>query len=74
MHTQFSCSLGEQPVDKEQTSRWLKFGDIKGKTQNKTVAAQDQALSTKCFKEKVMKEEIERKWRLFKHTKKVLNT
>jgi hypothetical protein len=47
MHGQFPRSLDEKLVDKEQSHRWLKFGDIKGGT---IVAAQDQAISTNCLK------------------------
>jgi len=39
-------------MDKEQSYRWLKFGDIKGETGSRVMAAQDQPLSTNCFKEK----------------------
>jgi hypothetical protein len=52
MHGQFTRSLDEKLVDKEQSYRWLKFGDIKGETGSRVVAAQDQPLSTNCFKEK----------------------
>jgi hypothetical protein len=37
-------------VDKEQFYRWLKFGDIKSETGGTTVAAEDRAPSTNCFK------------------------
>jgi hypothetical protein len=46
MHGQFPRSLDEKLVDKEQSYRWLKFGDIKGETESTGVAAQDQAVST----------------------------
>jgi hypothetical protein len=46
MHGQFPCSLDEKLVDKEQSYRWLKFGDIKGETESIIVAAQDQTIST----------------------------
>jgi hypothetical protein len=39
--------------------RNLWFGDIKGEIESTVVAAQDQALSTNCSKEKILKEEIE---------------
>jgi hypothetical protein len=45
-------------LDKEQSYRWLKFGDIKGETESTIVAAQDQAISTNYFKKKIFKEEI----------------
>jgi hypothetical protein len=66
MHGQFPRSLDEKLVDKELSYRWLKFGDIKGKTESTIVAAQDQAISTNCFKRKILKEEIESRCRLCK--------
>jgi hypothetical protein len=45
-------------VDKEQSYRWLKFGDNKGETESTIVAAQNQAISTNYFKIKNFKEEI----------------
>jgi hypothetical protein len=66
MHGQFPRSLHEKLVDKEQSYRWLKFRDIKGETESTIVAAQDQAVSTNCFKRKILKEEIESRCRLCK--------
>jgi predicted restriction endonuclease len=75
MHGQFTRSLDEKMVDKEQSYRYLKFGDIKGETESITVAAQDQAISTNYFKRKILKEEIESRCRLCKkNTKKLLTT
>jgi hypothetical protein len=59
MQGQFPCSLDEKLVDKEQSYRWLKFGDIKGETERTIVAAQDQAISTNYFKRTILKEETE---------------
>jgi hypothetical protein len=39
MHGQFPRSFVEKLVDKEQSYRWLKFGDIKGETESTIVAA-----------------------------------
>jgi IS30 family transposase len=39
MHGQFSRSLDEKLVDKKQSYRWLKFGDIEGETESTIVAA-----------------------------------
>jgi hypothetical protein len=66
MHGKFPRSLDEKLVDKGQSYRWLKFGDIKGETESTIVAAQDQAVSTNCFKRKILKEEIESRCRLCK--------
>jgi hypothetical protein len=52
MHGQFPRSSDEKLVDKEQSYRWLKFGDIEGETESTIVAAQDQAISTNYFKKK----------------------
>jgi hypothetical protein len=53
-------------VDKEQSCRWLKFGDIKGETESTILAAQDQAISTNYFKRRILKKEIESICRLYK--------
>jgi hypothetical protein len=66
MHGQLPCKLDERLVDIEQSYRWLKSGDIKGETESTIVAAQDQAISTKYFRKKILKEEIESKCRLCK--------
>jgi hypothetical protein len=46
LHGQFPRSLDEGLIDKEQSYRWLKFGDIKGETESVIMAAQDQEIST----------------------------
>ena len=46
MHGQLPRKLDEKLVDIEQLYHWLKSGDIKGETESKIVAAQDQAIST----------------------------
>jgi hypothetical protein len=53
-------------VDIEQLYRWLKSGDIKRETESTIVTAQDQVINTNYFKNKILKEEIERKCRLCK--------
>jgi hypothetical protein len=66
MHGKFPHSLDEKLLNKEQSYRWLKFGDIKEETESTVVAAQDQAISTNYFKRKILKEEIESRCRLYK--------
>jgi hypothetical protein len=44
--------LVEGLTDKEQSYRWLKFGDIKGETESTIMAAQEQETSTMYFKKK----------------------
>jgi hypothetical protein len=41
MHGQFSRSLDEKLMAKEQSYRWLKFGDNVGETESTIMAAQD---------------------------------
>jgi hypothetical protein len=50
MHGQLPNNLDETVVPNEQSYRWLNSGDIKGETESTLVAAQDQAISTDCFK------------------------
>jgi len=66
MHGQLPRNLDEKLVDIEQSYRWLKSGNIKGETESTIVTAQDQAISTNYFMNKIVKEEIESKRRLCK--------
>jgi len=59
MDGQLPRNLDEKLVDIEQSYRWLKSGDIKTETESTIVAAQDQAISTNYFKNKILKEETE---------------
>ena len=74
MHGKLPRNIDEKLVDIEQSYRWLKSGDVKGETESKIVAAQDPAISTKYFKNKILKEETESKCRLCKNMKKLLTT
>ena len=66
MYRQLPRNVDEKLVDIEQSYRWLKSGDIKGETESIIVAAQEQAISTNYFKNKIFKEETESKCRLCK--------
>ena len=66
MHGQLPRNLEEKLVDIKHLYRWIKSGDIKGETESTIVAAQDQAISTNYFKNKILKQEIESKCRLCK--------
>jgi len=66
MHGQLPRNLDEKLVDIEQSYCWLKSGDIKGETESTVVEAQDQAISKKYFKNKILKEETKSKCRLCK--------
>ena len=66
MHGHLPCNLDEKLVDIEQSYPWLKSGNIKGETESKIVAAQDQAISSNYFKNKILMEETESKCQLCK--------
>ena len=66
MHGQLARNLDGKLVDIEQSYCWLKSGDIKGETESTIVAAQDQAISTNYFKNKILNEEIKSQCRLCK--------
>jgi hypothetical protein len=66
MHGQLPHNLDEKLMEIEQSYRWLKSGDIKRETASIIVAAQDQAITTNYFKNKILKEETESKCRLCK--------
>jgi len=75
VHGQLPCNLNEKLVDIEQSYRWLKSGDMKGETESKIVAAQDQAISRNYFKNNIFKEEIESKcWLCKQHEETIDNS
>ena len=60
-------------MDIEQSYRCLKYGDIKEETESAIVAAQDQAISTNYFKNKILKKETESKCRLCKQPEETID-
>jgi hypothetical protein len=44
MHGQYVWNIDRQLISEEETFLWLTKGDVKAETENKIVAAQDQAL------------------------------
>jgi len=54
MHGQLPRNLDEKLADIEQSYRWLKSGHIKGETESTIVAAQDKAIRTNYFKNKIL--------------------
>jgi hypothetical protein len=73
MHGQFPHNLDGKLGDNEQSHQWLKFGNIKGETESKIVAAQDQTISTNYFKSKILKEEADSKCQLCKHQEETIS-
>jgi len=69
MYGQLPRNLDEKLVDNKQSYRWLKSGDIKGETESTTEAAQNQTTSTNYFKNNILKEETDSKYRLCKQHK-----
>jgi len=66
VHGQLPHSLDEKLVDIEKSYGWLKYVVMKGETESTIVAAQDQAISTNYFRNKILKKETESKCRLCK--------
>ena len=58
MYGQLPRNLDEKLVDIEQSYRRLKSGGIKGETGSTIVAAQDQAISTNYFNNKILKKKL----------------
>jgi hypothetical protein len=65
--------LDEGLTDKEQSYRWLKFGNIKGETESTIMAAQDQVISTNYFRTKILKREIESRCRICKEYEEIID-
>ena len=57
----------------EQSHIWLKFGDIKEKTEITIVAAQNQAIRTNYLKNTIFKEEIDSKCQLCKQEEETID-
>ena len=66
MHGQLSRNLDEKLMDNEQSYWWLKSGDINRETESTILAAQDQAVNTNYFKNKILREETGGKFQSYK--------
>jgi hypothetical protein len=55
MHGQLPRNLDENLVGIEQSYCWLKSGDIEEETESTIVAAEDQPIGTKYFKDNILK-------------------
>jgi hypothetical protein len=56
--------MDRQLISEEDTFFWLSKGDLKAETESEKVAAQDQALNTKCCATKIPHTETDSKCRL----------
>jgi hypothetical protein len=74
LHGHFPRSLDEGLIDKEQSYRRLKFGNIKGETESVIMAAQDQAISTNYFKKKFWNKELKVDANCVKNMNRLLTT
>jgi septation ring formation regulator EzrA len=64
MHGQYIRNMDRQLIGEADTSLWLSKGDLKAETESEIVAAQDQALNTKCCATKILHTETDGKCRL----------
>jgi hypothetical protein len=64
MHGQYIRSTDKQLISKGDTFLWLSKGGLKAETGSEILAAQDQALQTKCHATKILQTEKESKCRL----------
>ena len=64
MHGQYIRNMDGQLISEEDMFLWLSKGDLKAETENKIVAAQDQALNTKYYATKILHTEMDSKCRL----------
>jgi hypothetical protein len=55
MHCQYIKGKDRQLIGGEDMLLWLSRGDFKGETEREIMAAQDQALQTKCHATKILK-------------------
>jgi hypothetical protein len=56
MHEQYIRNIDRELISEEDTFLWFSKEDLKAKTQCEIVAAQDQALQTKYYTTKILKQ------------------
>ena len=56
MHGQYPERVTKADVDKEGTHKWLKSASLKGETEGFIIAAQDQSLATKMYRNNIIKD------------------
>jgi len=61
---QYIRNMNRQLISEEDTFLWLSKGDLKAETESEILAAQDQALNTKCQATKILNTETDSKCRL----------
>jgi Ni,Fe-hydrogenase III component G len=61
MQGQYIRNVDRQLISEEDTFLWLWKGDLKAETESEIVAAQDQALNTKCCATKILHTETDSK-------------
>jgi hypothetical protein len=61
---QYIRNIDRQLINEKDTFFWLSKGDLKAETVSEIVAAQDQAVQTKCYATKILNTETDSKWRL----------
>ena len=55
MHGQYPKRIGENDVDQEMTNQWFKTAGLKSETEGFIIAAQDQAIETNYYRNKILK-------------------
>ena len=58
MHGQYRRLTEQSPVDTKETFGWLKAANLPGATEGLVVAAQDQALRTRCYEHHILHRDV----------------
>ncbi|KAF2902349.1 hypothetical protein ILUMI_03840 [Ignelater luminosus] len=66
MRRQYPRAVQKHLIDKERTYEWLRKEELIGETESLIIAAQDQAINTRCHKKNILKQNINSKCRLCK--------
>ena len=56
MHGQYPKRIGKKDVDQKMTNQWLKLAGPKSETEGFIIAAQDQAIKTNYYRDKILKD------------------
>ena len=64
MHGQYPTRVKKADIDQEQTHQWLQSAGLKSETEGMVMAAQDQSLATRSYRNKIIKDGTDPKCRM----------
>ena len=73
MHKQYPKRIGEKDVDQQKTNQWLQIAGLKSETEGFIITAQDQAIKTNYYRNKIFKDGTDPVGRICGQLKEIIN-